>query len=53
MPREPFDHGALTSLALDEDGCVAGGGGPGTGIVMDWDAVEADAFAAFDSAAAS
>ena len=50
-PHAPYDHGARNPLALDAQGGVRAGEDPGLGLEMDWAAIEAGAFAAFDSAA--
>lgn len=50
-PHAPYDHGARGPLALDAQGCVRAGEGPGLGLEMDWAALEAEALAVFDSAA--
>ena len=50
-PHAPYDHGTRNPLALDAQGGVRVGEDPGLGLEMDWAAIEAGAFAAFDSAA--
>jgi L-alanine-DL-glutamate epimerase-like enolase superfamily enzyme len=50
-PHEPFDYATRNPLKLDAEGCVSAAKGSGLGLDVDWDLIEADAFATFDSAA--
>ncbi len=50
-PSEPYDYATRSPLILDSGGRVGAAAGPGLGIEFDWDLVEADAFASFDSMA--
>ena len=49
LPAGPFDYGAVNSLRLDAEGRVAAPDGPGLGLEMDWERIEADALLSFDS----
>lgn len=49
VPAPDFEYGVLNPIALDPEGRVAAPDGPGLGLVMDWDRIEADAIASFDS----
>ncbi len=49
-PHEPYDYAARNPLALDAQGRIGAPRGAGLGLAMNWDAIEADAFARFDSA---
>jgi len=51
FPSAPFDHGARNPLQLDAEGRVEAPAGPGLGLEMDWNRIEAEARASFDSAA--
>ena len=49
-PSAPFDYPVRNPPALDAHGCVAAAGGPGLGVEIDWEDVEANAVCRFDSA---
>jgi len=48
-PQEPYDYAAVNPLMLDAQGCVGAAEGPGLGLDIDWQQIEADAFVTFDS----
>ena len=50
-PHEPYDYATKNPLVLGPDGCVSAIDGPGLGLDIDWEQIEADAFASFDSEA--
>jgi len=50
-PQEPYDYATRNPLSLDSQGCVGAAEGSGLGIDMDWEQIETDAFATFDSMA--
>ena len=50
-PHEPYDYATRNPLTLDSDGRVSAADGPGLGLDIDWEQIEADAFASFDSEA--
>jgi L-alanine-DL-glutamate epimerase-like enolase superfamily enzyme len=50
-PQEPYDYATRNPLLLDAKGSVGAAEGPGLGLDMDWDQIEKDAFASFDSMA--
>ncbi|MBN35777.1 MAG: hypothetical protein CMM46_13585 [Rhodospirillaceae bacterium] len=51
VPSEHYDYPLRNPIALDAHGCVGASDRPGLGADMDWDDIEANAFATFDSAA--
>lgn len=48
-PQEPYDYATRNPLTLDSKGCVAAAAGSGLGLDVDWQQIETDAFATFDS----
>lgn len=50
-PQAPYNYAARNPLSLTARGWVAAAEGAGLGLVMNWDEVDTDAFARFDSAA--
>ena len=49
VPQEPYDYATRNPLMLSAEGRVAAVEGPGLGLDIDWEQIETDAFAAFDS----
>jgi L-alanine-DL-glutamate epimerase-like enolase superfamily enzyme len=48
-PQEPYDYATRNPAMLDSNGCVSAAEGPGLGLDVDWEQIETDAFATFDS----
>ena len=48
-PHAPYDYATHNPLMLDSQGCVSAAEAPGLGLDMDWQLIETDAFATFDS----
>jgi L-alanine-DL-glutamate epimerase-like enolase superfamily enzyme len=48
-PQAPYDYATRNPLMLDSQGCVSVAEAPGLGLDMDWELIERDAFATFDS----
>jgi len=48
VPVEHFDYAAKSPIRVDERGYAHAPSGPGLGIEMDWDRIEADAFLTFE-----
>jgi L-alanine-DL-glutamate epimerase-like enolase superfamily enzyme len=48
VPYPPFEHGCTNPIRTDIDGYVAAPAGPGLGVDVDWQAVEADAIMTYE-----
>lgn len=48
-PQEPYDYATRNPLMLDADGRVRAAEGPGLGLGIEWEKIEADSFETFDS----
>jgi L-alanine-DL-glutamate epimerase-like enolase superfamily enzyme len=48
-PQEPFDYATRNPVMLDSKGCVSAAEGSGLGLDVDWEQIETDAFATFES----
>jgi len=49
VPIEHYEYGCANPIRIEADGCVRAPDGPGLGLALDWDRIEADASRVLDS----